>query len=74
MCPRKTPTAKPKTLIIEKTGIYPAKSSRPKIKGIVKEKTIKFAKESFFVFVKFKFGTKNLRIGLNNLFTKFNCS
>ena len=33
---------------------------------IVKENTTKFVKESSFVFVKLRFGTKNFKIGLNN--------
>ena len=70
MCPNITPRVKPKTFTYSNTGIYPAKSLIPNINGIVKEKIIRFIKESFFVLIKFKSGTKNFKIGLNKLFTK----
>ena len=35
-CPAKTPIPKPNTLTKLNNGTYPAKSSRPKIKGMVK--------------------------------------
>ncbi len=70
ICPSITPRVKPNTFTYSKRGIYPAKSLIPKINGIVKEKTIRFIKLSFFVPVRFKSGTRNLSTGLNWLFTK----
>ena len=37
ICPKNTPTPNPNTLTMLNNGIYPAKSSKPKIKGTVND-------------------------------------
>ena len=70
ICPKNAPTENPKTLITEKSGIYPAKASIPSIKGIIKEKPIRLKKGRDFAFVILKVGKTYLNAGLKSLFIK----
>ena len=69
ICPKKTPVANPNTLIILKSGIYPAKSSRPKMRGMVREKKRSERNVLCMPFCVFDCGITNLRRGEKRIFT-----